>query len=151
MRGQLSKEQRQQQVITRLKNENIRLREELKDAFKKIILLEEENQKLKQKLEKAFLLIEELQRMVFGKGKKKDTDKDKDDNDLAGNNQRKRAERDSASYRRETPKEEKITREECHSEEICQHCSHKLTKLKKLEFYTEDILRITRNITGLTI
>ncbi len=32
MRGQLSKEQRQQQVITRLKNENIRLREELKDA-----------------------------------------------------------------------------------------------------------------------
>ncbi len=150
MRGQLSKEQRQQQVITRLKNENIRLREELKDAFKKIILLEEENQKLKQKLEKAFLLIEELQQIVFGRARMKRED-DKDNNRFSETGKRKKTDRDSSSYRRETPKEEEITREECHSEEICQHCSHKLTKLKKLEFYTEDILRITRNITGLTI
>lgn len=135
MRGQLTEIQRQKQINTRLKNENARLREEVK----RIPILEEKIQLLEADLEKAFLLIEELRRMVFGKGKKK-KDKDKNDDDFNGTGQRKKADRDPSSYRREIPKEEDITNEERHAEINCPHCQNELTKLKKLEFFTEDIL-----------
>lgn len=144
MRGQLNKIQRLKQVNTRLKNENVKLRKELK----KIPTLEEENRILNLKLEKAFLLIEELQRMVFGKGKKKDTDKDRDD-DLFGNGPRKESKRDNASYRRKTPREEDITKEEHCNEINCPHCQTQLTELKKLEFFIEDILPVEEWFTVL--
>ncbi len=123
-------EQRQKQVIARLKNENQKLRE-------RISVLEEENLILKQKLEKALLLIEELQRAVFGKKKKK---QDNDKNDFTGSNQRKKSARSNASYRRPLPKEEEITQEENHNERTCPHCQKNLIRLKKLEFFIEDIL-----------
>lgn len=128
MRGQLTETQIQKQINTRLKNENARLREE----NKRIPLLEAE-------LEKAFLLIEELQRIVFGRGKKKKDD-DKDDDNSSNGGTRKKAERNAASYRRETPKEEDITSEEHHCFGNCPHCQTELSKLKRLEFFTEDIL-----------
>ncbi|HBH45992.1 MAG: hypothetical protein A2445_00900 [Candidatus Jacksonbacteria bacterium RIFOXYC2_FULL_44_29] len=126
-------EQRQKQVITRLKNENYELR-------KKVAVLEEENRLLKLKLEKAFLLIEELQRMVFGKGKNKQDKNDKDDDHFTGSGQTKKIDRDPASYRREDPKEEEVTNEEYHYKSNCPHCQAELTALKHLEFFTEDIL-----------
>jgi len=132
MRGQLTEIQIQKQINTRLKNENARLR-------KRIPVLEAEIVTLKQDLEKAFLLIEELQRIIFGKGKKKKNN-DKDDNNFTGTGQRKKAERDASSYRRETPKETEITQEEYHTEINCPHCQKELTRLKQLEFFTEDIL-----------
>lgn len=134
MRGQLSKIQRQKQINSRLKNENAKLRE----GLKRMAVLEEENRVLKLELEKAFLLIEELQRMVFGKGKKK-RDNNDDDLHISGIGQIK-ADRKSSSYRRENPKNEDVTKEEFHSEENCPHCKNKLTKLKQLEFFTEDVL-----------
>ena len=123
-------EQRQRQVITRLKNENHNLRIKIK-------LLTDENLILKQKLEKAILQIEELQQMVFGKKKKKS---DNDKGGFTGSNQRKKPERNNESYRRPTPKENEITKEENYNKETCPHCQSKLTQLKKLEFFVEDIL-----------
>jgi len=135
MKGHLTDLQRQKQINTRLKNENARLREEVK----RIPALEAEIVTLKQDLEKAFLLIEELQRMVFGKGQKK-KDKDKDASNSAETSQRKKANRNASSYRRETPKEEDITEEVHRDFSACPHCQQKLTRLKQLEFFTEDIL-----------
>ena len=134
MRGQLSDLQRQKQINSRLKNENAKLRK----GLKRMAVLEEENRVLKSELEKAFLLIEELQRMIFGKGKKKDDDDD--DNNFSGTDSKKKANRKSSSYRREKPKDEDVTKEEFHCEESCPHCQSELSKLKKLEFFTEDVL-----------
>ncbi len=126
-------EQRQKQVISRLTNENRNLRE-------RVTILEQDNQRLKQELEKAFLLIEELRRMIFGKGKKKDRNNNHDDNDLTGNSQGKRSDRNNSSYRRPVPSEEEITTEEHHDSETCPYCQNKLSQLKKLVFFTEDVL-----------
>lgn len=133
MRKQQTKIQRQKQIITRLKNENAKLREEVK----KIPVLEKEIKALKQDLEKSFLLIEELRKIIFGKAKKK---KDKDDDFRSGGTTpRKKATRNSSSYRREIPKEEDIT-DEVYHRCTCLNCQSELTKLKDLEFFTEDIL-----------
>jgi len=134
MRGQLTEIQIQKQVNTRLKNENAKLRA----GLKRMAVLEKENRELKLQLEKAFLLIEELQRMVFGRGKKK-KDHDQDDN-FTGTGQRKKANRAASSYRRETPAKADVTDEERHCKETCPHCQSELTKLKQWEFFTEDIL-----------
>ena len=65
-KGIITTEQRQNQVISRLKNENAFLRIELKKRDAQIADLSE-------KLEKALLHIEELQKYVF-RGKKKTDD-----------------------------------------------------------------------------
>jgi transposase len=135
MRGQLNEIQRLKQINTRLKNDNAKLREQVK----RIPVLEKELKETKQELEKAFLLIEELQRIVFKRKKKKDKD-DKNDNNSSGGSLRKKIERNASSYRRATPKEEEITDEVSHDFGHCSHCETELTKLKKLEFFTEDIL-----------
>lgn len=85
-------------------------------------------------------MIEELQRIVFGRGKKKKDNDDKNDHDVSAGGKRKKAERNAASYRRETPKETDITEEVHHCFGNCPHCQSELTKLKQLEFFTEDIL-----------
>lgn len=135
MRGQLTEIQRQKQINSRLKNENAKLRE----GLKRMAVLEEENRVLKSELEKAFLLIEELQRMVFGKGKKK-RDDNNDHPNISENKQSTKVDRKSSSYRRENPKDEDVNKEEFHCEENCPHCQNKLNKLKQLEFFTEDVL-----------
>lgn len=136
MRGHLSETQRQKQVIARLKNENARLREETK----MIPVLKEEIHRLKEELEKAFLLIEELQRMIFRKSKKKQNDNDNTDVHSGGSEPRKKANRESSSYRRENPKEETITDEEILNKTTCSKCQTELIALKDLEFFTEDIV-----------
>lgn len=62
-KGKLTIEQRQKCTISRLKNENAKLRLELVEKDKRI-------NELEVKLEKALLCIEELQKYVF-RGKKK--------------------------------------------------------------------------------
>jgi len=124
-------EQRQKQVISRLKNENAFLRIELKKRDTQIADLTE-------KLEKALLHIEELQKYIF-RGKKKPND-DKDDKPKGGRSAG--SGRSNSSYRRTIPNESEITDTEIHIIKDCPHCQTKLTKLKILEFYKEDILPI---------
>lgn len=124
-------EQRQKQVISRLTNENAKLRIELEKSNEKIIFLEE-------KLEKALLYIEELQKYVF-RGKKKDEDddgEDNDDNPKSGGSKK----RSKKSYRRVIPNKEEITDKKTYNIENCPDCGNKLSKIKILEFYEQDIL-----------
>jgi len=99
-KGIMTTEQRQKQVISRLKNENAFLRLELKKRDEEIVVL-------KEKLEKALLYIEELQKYVF-RGKKKDDDNDSSDNILSSNTN-KPVKRNRSSYRRKVPDDESIT------------------------------------------
>ena len=131
-KGKITTEQRQKQVISRLINDNARLRIDLKNSNEKIIFLEE-------KLEKALLYIEELQKYVF-RGKKKDEDddggKDNDGKPKSGGHKK----RSKKSYRRAIPDKAEVTDEEDHKIENCPDCGNKLSKIKILEFYEQDIL-----------
>lgn len=134
-KGIITTEQRQRQIISRLTNENAKLRSDLKNAIVEIKKRDEKIAVLEEKLEKAFLYIEELQKYVF-RGKKKKDDDDKNDKPKSGSI----GKRSSASYRRAIPKEEEITDEQIHNISNCPHCQTKLTKLKILEFFEEDIV-----------
>lgn len=136
-----TKEQRQKQVITRLKNENSKLRIEFKVAVAK---LESENKDLREKLEKAMLFIEQLQKIVFRGKKKHDKDNEYDDDDENNSNTPNNGHqnRSKSSYRRQIPKEDEITDEEEHHIENCPDCGSALTMQKVLEFFIEDILPI---------
>jgi len=136
MRGWLNKNQRQKQIISRLKNDNAELRKENKELRKEI-------QSVKLQLEQALLQIEELQRIIFGKKKKKGGN----DNDQAGkpggNSDNEPVRRDPSSYRRPTPTEDEVTGyEECHIG-YCPGCGHELTDLKVVVRYIEDILPLS--------
>lgn len=126
-------EQRQKQVISRLKNENSKLREH-------VDILKEENRDFKEKLEKAMLYIEELQKYVF-RGKKKDDNK-KDDNDKNNKLSGVSAKRSAGSYRRPIPSSDEITNFKEHSISHCPDCNNELSKIKLLEFFEEDIIPI---------
>jgi hypothetical protein len=132
-KGIITTEQRQKQVISRLTNENAKLRADFKNAIAEIKKRDEKITALEEKLEKSLLYIEELQKYVF-RGKKKKSD---DDKKPKGGGFVKR---NSASYRRTIPREQEITDEQIHSIENCPHCQTKLTKLKILEFFEEDIV-----------
>ena len=126
-------EQRQKQVISRLTNENSKLRERVK-------VLEEENRDFKENLEKAMLYIEELQKYVFrGKGKDKDDD---DENNKVSTKSNKPTKRSKQSYRRPIPDNSEITHFKEHSISHCPDCNTRLSKLKILEFYEEDVIPI---------
>lgn len=128
-------EQRQKQVISRLKNENTLLRKKLKERDETIDVLSE-------KLEKALLCIEELQKYVF-RGKKKDEDNDKkNDDDKPSSKSGGHSERNNKSYRRDIPKDSNITHFEEHKISHCPECDTKLSRLKVLEFYEEDVVPI---------
>src|SRR4030043_700740 len=149
-KGKLTTEQRQKQIMSRLKNENARLRLEMAAGFKE---RDEKIVDLEYKLEKALLLIEELQKYVFrGKKKKNKDDEDNDnigkDGDNGGGTDGHKK-RDKSSYRRPVPQENDITAEEIHDIKNCPDCGAPLTKLKLLEFYEEDILPIKEWFTKL--
>lgn len=134
-----TKEQRQSQVISRLKNENLKLREQMKNGFaereQKIALLEE-------KLEKALLYIEQLQQAVFRKKRRSKDDEEDDDDDENNNRSNGGSNRSKSSYRRPVPKEDEITDKEEYHIEYCPDCDTVLTRQKVLEFFIEDILPI---------
>jgi transposase len=129
-RKQLTIEQRQKQSISRLKNENLKLRAENKE-LKEVVL------ELSEKLEKALLHIEELQKYVF-RGKKKPKDKDPKNKPPSGGSSKRK----SSSYRRAIPEESEITNFRDHRIFVCPDCKTKLNQKKTLKFYEEDIIPI---------
>ena len=131
-RGKLTIEQRLKQANSRLQNENTLLRNKLQERDERIDILEE-------KLEKALLYIEELQKYVF-RGKKKDEDNNNGKNNGSKSKQGKHKERNKQSYRRPIPGKAEITNEEIHNIENCPDCGNRLSKIKILEFYEQDIL-----------
>lgn len=133
MRGQLTQEQRQHQIITRLQNENNKLRERVK-------ILETENIFLKSQLENVMVQLENLKEIVFGKKKSKNNDDKDKGNDIKGNNNNSSGKpRNNKSYRRAAPDENEITNIETHKITNCPHCHTRLTKKKIIERYIEDI------------
>ena len=144
-------EQRQKQVISRLKNENNSLRKIIKEKDKRIDELEE-------RLEKVLLQVEELQKYVFRGNKKNNDDNDDDNNDNKPNNKSGGSvKRSNSSYRRSIPDNSEITCFENHSISHCPDCNTELTKMKLLEFYEEDVIPMMewylklKKITKITI
>jgi len=90
------------------------------------------------------LCIEELQKYVF-RGKKKDENNDeKNDNGKPDNKSDGHSKRDSKSYRRDIPKSSSITHFEEHRISHCPDCDTRLSRLKVLEFYEEDVIPIKK-------
>ncbi len=97
---------------------------------------------LEEKLEKALLYIEELQKYVF-RGKKKndkDNNNDRDGDDKSSSNSGGHSKRSKSSYRRPVPDDSSITHFEEHKISHCPDCSTRLSRLKILEFYEEDVI-----------
>lgn len=129
MRGALTTEQRLRQSNTRLKNENARLRArvtELEGIVKTQAV----------QIEKLTLQVDELTKIIFGKGKKK---KDKDDDDIFPLKKRKKAQRDKESYQRKQPEEDEITEEKYYEINRCPDCEGKLVRKKIVIFFEEEI------------
>lgn len=102
--------------------------------------------KQKELIETQALRIEYLEKIVFGKSKKR---KDKnDDNSSTPNNPNggERKPRDSASYQREIPKDEKITDTKKYSLNCCPNCQGSLTEKRIVERYVEDIVPLLKRI-----
>lgn len=128
-KGIITIEQRQKQVISRLKNENQKLRI-------RTVEMEKEIKDLREKLENVLLHLAELEEIIFGKKKKK---KDKDnDNSGSGSNSNGNP-RDKSSYSRPAPTEEEVTDIEEHKIDNCPDCGTPLTKKQTIARYIEDI------------
>jgi transposase len=124
MRGQLSIETRQRGTITRLTNENKKLRARIKE-------LEQGRAEDKAAIENLELQLKALQKIVFGRqhdGNKKDDDKTP------------KPPRNNSSYRRSVPKPEEITEEETYSIETCPDCGTFLISKIAIVRYIVDIL-----------
>jgi len=124
--GILTIEQRQQQVITRLKNENAKLRA-------RIVVLEQENTLLKTQMSDILVRLEELQRKVFGR-------KNKRPPPSAPPQNLHPEKRSPESYRRQIPKSEGITSAKDFPLQTCSDCKTPLTRLKMIIRYQEDVL-----------
>ncbi len=136
MRVQLTEIQRLRQSNTRLKNENKKLREIIKAQA---IIIE----KLTATIEKQQLEIEELRRIVFGKGKKSKKDKQSNNDSFPPYNTNTKINRSAKSYRRAIPNEKEITNCLTYECSQCPDCKAKLTQIKEYERYVEDLLPIS--------
>lgn len=133
-KGKLTIEQRQRQIISRLINENTKLRHRVTE-------LEKENADLRHKLENVLLRMAELEEIIFGKKKKKKNDHRDDDNSGAcgsGLNDVV-ANRGKSSYSRPAPTEESVTDIEEYKINNCPDCGTALTKKQIVKRYIEDI------------
>jgi len=118
-----------------------------KNLEKKIVNLELESTELKKMasqqkelIEKQALLIEELQKIVFGKAKKNKKDKNHNDkNDRTGSNGTKfpKQERSASSYKRPIP--EHVTDTKYLSIDVCSKCQTPLLNKRAVERYVQDI------------
>jgi transposase len=122
----LAIEQRQQQVITRLKNENARLRA-------RVAAVEQENALLKTQISDVLMQLEELQRKVFGKKHHKPPQSNIPPNPPV-------SKRPHSSYRRPTPQPKDVTKTIEFSLQTCTDCSTILTNIKRIIRYQEDVL-----------
>lgn len=137
MKGFLNKNQRQKQIISRLKNENDKLRQIIGEQDRRIKYLET-------RLEQALLQIEELQRIIFGKKKgRNNNDQNNDKNNSSPTNSNDSRRRDPLSYRRPVPSENEVTSyQKCHIDN-CPTCGQQLTNIKVVVRYLEDLLPLT--------
>lgn len=122
-------------LYVNLKNKYARLKEDY-HKLKELVTLQA------QVIEEQNLRIEELEKMVFGskkKKKEKDNNHHNNSNNQLGNND-KDYERHSSSYRRSKPKDKEITNIKNYSFCSCPDCDTKLTRIKIIERYLEDIL-----------
>lgn len=124
--GHLTIEQRQQQVIARLKNENAKLRS-------RVLALEQENAFLKTQMSDVLMQLEELQRKVFGKKHQKPHSDATSQNPDA----KKRL---PESFRRPIPSPEDITKTKDFPIQSCSQCQSTLKDLKIVIRYQEDVL-----------
>lgn len=132
-KGIITIEQRQKQVISRLVNENAKLR-------KRVAELEAENADLRQKLENVLVRMSELEEIIFGKKKKKKDDDDNNDKPTTskgGTSQK--SSRDNSSYSRPAPTAEEITDIEEYNIDNCPDCQTALSKKQIIVRYLEDI------------
>src|SRR4030042_152724 len=141
MRGQITIEQRQKQIITRLQNENNKLKEQVK-------ILEKENLLLKSKFQDVMVQLEHLKEMVFGKKKVKDDKDKKDDGNSKGSGSSGPKPRDNNSYRRPVPDESEITSTEEYKIDNCPKCGTKLTKKEIIIRFIEDIRLVVNEAAG---
>ncbi|MFH2104886.1 MAG: IS66 family transposase [Parcubacteria group bacterium] len=130
-----TKLQRQVQVNTRLRNENAKLRMRVKVLAKKTT----EQAKI---IEYLRLQIEELQRIIFGSGQGGGKDNDKDE--ILIPIKQPSQKRSSQSYRRTIPTKTAITDVKSHRLHQCPKCNSKVSDIKEIERYTEDILPMTQ-------
>lgn len=140
-RKQLSKEVRLRQAVSRLTNENARLRKEKKEDKKEILCLKEEVEKLK-------LIVEELQKIVFKIKNKKDKNNENNNDDKYNDSDSKhnhngRSKRSATSYQRSKPKQEEITDTQKCEIDNCPDCGMRLTQVRIVERFIEDILPMT--------
>jgi len=127
-------EQRQKQVIARLKNFNKLLREENKLLRENIVVKD-------QTLEDVLLRLAELEEMIFGKKKNKEENDDNKKNSSKGKGSGSsgKSKRDKSSYTRSAPSEEEVTDIEEHNIDNCPDCGTKLIKKEFIIRYIEDI------------
>lgn len=104
-------------------------------------ILERERHERKEETEKLKLQIEELQKMVFGKGKRRDDDDDGEGGaPLTRAEKRRKARRDKKSYRRSVPSDDEVTEEKHYSIDCCPDCKEPLSNTKEIVRYLEDII-----------
>lgn len=129
--GIITIEQRQKQLISRLVNDNKKLRI-------RISCLEEQLTSKDKTLETVLLRLAELEEIIFGKSKKKN--EPKDDKNKSGDNQSgSRPVRSKSSYIRPTPSQAEVTDTEEHDISNCPDCGTKLTRKEIITRYVEDI------------
>lgn len=136
--------------IEKLKAEN----QELKRANRKLM---KENSELKKgqekqvaELESLKLIVEELRRMIFGKGKKKhkkgeESEGGESEGDKSQKGKgRKKADRSNDNYRRPAPSDKKVTDTQKHNMSHCPDCGTLLEKLKEIIRYVEDLKKLSQ-------
>lgn len=111
----------------------------IKEQAEQIHILKEENAVQKKLIETLTLRVEELERMIFGRGKKKNRDPDDDDSSSSPSSSRTKEPRSPSSYHRRIPPQEEITKEEAHYIVTCPQCDTPLTQMTTVVFYEEDI------------
>ena len=139
-RGQLSNEDRLKIKVTRLENINRGYKEKITLLEREIVLLKEEDKRKDTVIQTLLLRLEELEKIIFGKGKKQEKERDQDEPDEPSGKNPK-APRDASSYHRPIPKKEDIAREEYHalSTPLCS-CGAPHAKQRTRAFYAEDII-----------
>ena len=104
------------------------------------IALENERRERREEVEMLKLQIEELQKIVFGKGKRRNDDDHKGGTPLTRAERRRKARRDKKSYRRQIPLDDEVTEEKYYGIDCCPECKEPLSGLREVIRYKEDIV-----------
>ncbi|MEK6526557.1 MAG: IS66 family transposase, partial [Nitrospirota bacterium] len=91
-------------------------------------------------IETLSLRVEQLETMIFGRRKKRAEPSRPDEHDDLGASGARSADRPAASYRRPSPRDEDVTDTIHHTLSACPDCHAKLTDLKIITRFSEDIL-----------